>query len=118
MSIVNLGTIIFFLVSLDVSPQSKSTPLAGFMVSILMQSTGHALSHCKHPIQSSISTCNLDLMTLYSSGSKPILLSGCGHFSFGYCKVATRSFFFLKCSRVKLIPEIIVLTASYIFAKY
>ena len=80
-SIVNLGTIIFFLVSLDVIPQSNSLPLEGFIVSILMQSTGQALSHCKHPIQSSISTCNLDLIVLYSDGSKPMFRSGIGHFS-------------------------------------
>ena len=55
-SMVNLGTIIFFLVSFEVIPQSKSLPLAGLIVSILIQSTGQALSHCKHPIQSSIST--------------------------------------------------------------
>ena len=83
-SIVKRGTIIFFLVSFDVIPQSNSFPLEGFIVSILIQSTGHALSHCKQPIQSSISTCNLDLITLYSEGSKPILRSGIGHFSFGY----------------------------------
>ena len=63
-SIVNLGTIIFFLVSFDVSPQSNSTPFEGLIVSIFIQSTGHALSHCRHPIQSSISTCSLDLITL------------------------------------------------------
>ena len=63
-SIVNLGTIIFFLVSFDVSPQSKSIPFPGLIVSIFIQSTGHALSHCIQPIQSSISTCNLDLITL------------------------------------------------------
>ena len=65
-SIVNLGTIIFFCVSFDVMPQSKSDPLGGLIVSIFMQSTGQALSHCRHPMQSSISTCNLDRITLYS----------------------------------------------------
>ena len=36
----------------------------GFSVSILMQSTWQSLSHFRQPIQSSISTCSLDLITL------------------------------------------------------
>ena len=74
------------------------------MVSIFIQSTGQAFSHCRQPIQSSISTCNRDLIWLYSLKSNPIFLSGWGHFSFGYCSVATRFFLFLKCLRVKPRP--------------
>ena len=84
----------------------------------MIQSTGHALSHILQEIQSSISTCNLERITLYSDWSKPIFFSGIGNFSCGYCKVATFSFLFLKCSNVKDKPVISDLTPVAILLKY
>ena len=111
-SIENRDTNIFLAVSLDVIPKSKSnSDFLGFLtVSIFIQSTGHALSHCRQPMQSSISTCNLERIRLYSSFLKPIFLSGIGHFSCGYCNVATNSSLFFKCLKVNFIPSNIVLT--------
>ena len=83
-----------------------------------MQSTGQALSHIRQEIQSSISTCNLERITLYSDCSKPIFFSGTGNFSCGYCKVATCSFLFLKCLNVNESPVIKDFTPVAILLKY
>ena len=118
MSIVNLVTSNFFWVSLLVCPYSKSTPFFALTSSILIQSTGQALSHILQDMQSSISTCNLERITLYSDCSKPIFFSGIGNFSCGYWRVATLSFLFLKCSNVNDKPVINDLTPFAILLKY
>ena len=115
---VNLVTSNFFWVSLLVLPQSNSTSFLGFTSSILIQSTGQALSHIRQEIQSSISTCKRDLITLYSDWSKPIFFSGIGNFSWGYWSVATCSFLFLKCSNVKDKPVRNDFTPFAILLKY
>ena len=103
-------------VELGIVPSSIS--LGTLMVSILIQSTGQTRSHCKQPMQSSISTCSRERITLYWVSSNPMWRSGMGHFSRGYCRVALSVRLLRKCHRVTRMPSTRDAMVTPIFLKY